>query len=92
MVRLEAIPNKFGYGFSGLLHDVVKAVKESLDANAGYGAYLKKNGRDGDLKVWMGEYLCRERNTLEPVRVVHEVAKPFYSLSKLPERFAQFFE
>jgi hypothetical protein len=26
------------------------------------------------------------------VRVVHEVAKPFYTLSKLPEEFAQFFE
>lgn len=30
LVRLEAVPSKFGYGFSGLLHSVVKALKESL--------------------------------------------------------------
>jgi hypothetical protein len=39
----------------------------------------------------MGEYLGREKGAGEAVRVVHEIAKPFYSLSKLPERFAQFF-
>jgi hypothetical protein len=88
---LESVQSKFGYGFSGLLHGVVKAVKESLDASSGYGAFLKKNQREGDLKIWMGEYLNREKNTDESVRVVHEVAKPFYSISKLPDKFAEFF-
>ncbi len=70
----------------------MKAVADSIDAGAGYGGFLKRNGRDGEVRTWMGEYLSRERNAVEAVRVVHEVAKPFYSLSKLPDKFAQFFE
>lgn len=53
LVRLEAVYNKFGYGFSGLLHSIIKALKESFDANSGYGAFLKKGQREGELKVWI---------------------------------------
>lgn len=65
------MPTKFGYGFSGLLRGVVKAVMESCDAGAGYGGYLKKSGREGEPRSWMSEYLSRERNAEEAVRVVH---------------------
>jgi hypothetical protein len=59
LVRLEAVYRKFGYGFSGLLHSIIKTLKESLDANAGYGAFLKKNQREGELRTWINEYLGR---------------------------------
>jgi hypothetical protein len=89
---MQAVPSKFGCGFSGLLHGVVKALADSLETGTGYGAYLKKNGREGDLKTWTGEYLGKQKEVGEAVRVVHEVAKPFYSMSKLPDKFALFFE
>jgi hypothetical protein len=45
LARLEAVPSKFGYGFSGLLRGVVKALADSLDAGAGYGGFLRKSQR-----------------------------------------------
>ena len=32
---------------------IIKALKESFDANSGYGAFLKKGQREGELKVWI---------------------------------------
>jgi len=88
MARLESVDNKFGYGFSGFLLNIAKTTKESLDAATGYGGWLKKTGGEGDFGSWLNGYINKRLDVEVSVRVVHEVAKPFYTISKLPEEFA----
>ena len=40
----------------------------------------------------MKDYLIRNKQADNEIRVVHEIAKPFYHISRLPDEFKQFFE
>ena len=67
-------------------------LKESLDENTGYGAWLKQNKAEGDIKNWLTEFLEKKKGGEVKIRVVHEVTKPCYSLSKLTLLFKHFFD
>lgn len=83
---------KSGCGFSGVLIQITTILKESLDSDTGYGGWLKKTQAVGDLATWLNDFLSKKKEGEEKIRVVHEVAKPFYSLSKLPDFYRDFFD
>lgn len=90
--RVHLGEGKTGCGFSGMLVHLVTVLKQSIDTETGYGGWLAKTGALGDLGSWVNEFSAKKKEGEESMRVVHEVAKPFYHISKLPEEFRQFFD
>ena len=72
--------------------NIVISLKESLDSDTGYGGWLKKSKSEGDLGTWLNDFIKNKKEEEPKIRVVHEVAKPIYSMSKLTSIFKQFFD